>query len=487
MSREEYSYDVPTDPLGLYPKGVHSSPDEVLPHYVKNFTDISTSEKLGLVSSLKFMVEHKFSHVALQKARSLYRETEGKAFRGYLQRLQSLATAEKFELKGVHAPLDVEVKASSKTIKIYLPEDLDAHADNGIIHDAMRYAASMEGVTTDRTPGKLISGEKEGNFFVMGYITEILSDQRIERITYAKHSPYQAGRMCARMKILLSVLDQHKVPAKYLKVPERYLGGTMKFKEPEIVRALQMYFRAEEIPHLRLFLEALLEHSIRVNREGVLRKIGVSVFLPTSEILHVFKKKTRKTLQTQRKGKSITVTESLDPTKPSQLATVAPWEREAVTELYEEPWADLKKLVDSFELKGAADRDYNEFGKEVSRLIDKQWEAKQRILRATKHRIEIFSLDKKETQLFKKLNAVREALTTIGVLDACRKDVLPDMDPWQLLPSRILRRGSEPELPEVLFRDLRMASLFPHVNRLLSTWETIKPVPSGPKGPEAKG
>jgi hypothetical protein len=409
----------------------------------------------------------------LYKTTLPYRITEGKAFIGLLKRLKSLVGADRVEISGVHTPLDVEIDSSSKKIKIFLPENLDSYADSGIIHDLIRYASSTDSVTLDRTGGDLITSDKEGDFFIMGYITEILSDQKIEKISYTKGASYQQGRMCARTKTLLSVLDQHKVPAKFLKIPERYLGGVTKFKEPEIIRALQTHFKNDKVQHLRRFLESLLEHSIRVDRSRHEGKIGINVFLPTSEILHVFKRKTRKTLQKNRRGGMTTVIESIDPTKPSQLATVAPWEREIISEVYERPWDLQKKTIDEFEKKSSIERNYNEFGQYLAESINKQWEAKQRVLRATKHRIEAYP-GKREDLLFKKLNWVRETLTEYAVLEGIPHAARREFTPYSILPSKISLTGEfEPTPVEVLKTDGRLALHFPHTDRLLSAWEKL--------------
>jgi hypothetical protein len=308
----------------------------------------------------------------------------------------------------------------------------------------------------------------------MGYISEILSDQKIERISYTKGASYQQGRMCARVKTLLSVLDQHKVPTKFLKIPQRYLGGTSQFREPEIVRALQAHFKSDQVPHLRRLLESLLEHSIRVDRERHKGKIGISVFLPTSEILHAFKRKTRKTQQKSRRGGSTTIIESVDPTKPSQLATVAPWEQDAVSEVYEYPWEQQKKLIEDFEKMSPIDRNYNDLGERISDIVNKQWEAKQRVLRATKHRIEAYP-DNRDDQLFKKLNWVRKKLAEFALIEGIPLDGRDEFSPYSILPPRISRKDVfEATSIEVLYKDGRLKTTFPQTARLLAAWENLK-------------
>jgi hypothetical protein len=465
-----------TEP-SLAGEGILGAQHEIHSHVENRFTDISPSEQEDLTSTVEFLAGKDYPLRDLWTPLSQYRPTEGKAFLSFVKRIRSLIVADKQDLQGVHIPLDVFVNPAGKKIEIFIPEDLDSYADSGIIHDLFRYYTSTEGVTLTRSRGQMASSDKEGDFFVMGYITEIISDQKIEKISFAKGAAYQLGRMCARTKTLLSVIDQHKVPTKFLKIPERYLGGTQQFREPEITRALQTYFKSDQAIHLRRFLESLLEHSIRVNRGKAEGKIGKGVFLPASETLHVFKRKTRKVVQTSKRGGKTTVVEVIDPTKPSQLATIAPWEREAVSEIYEYPWETLKKITDEFEETQPMSRDYDKFGKRISELFTLQWQAKQYLLRSTKHRLEGYHGDRGDP-LFKKLNYIREYLSKFATLEMVPAEIRQDFSPYQILPSR-LSKGKELEAtpPEVLYKDKRMVTFFPQTERLLSGWEKLLPVP----------
>jgi hypothetical protein len=465
-----------TEP-SLAGEGILGTRHEINSHVENRFHDISPSEQEELKSAVEFLAGKNYPLGDLWTPLSQYRPTEGKAYLSFVKRVRSLIVADKQDIQGVHVPLDVFVNPSGKKIEIFIPENLDSYADSGIIHDLFRYFTSVEGVKLTRTAGQMASSDKEGDFFIMGYITEILSDQKIEKISFAKGAAYQLGRMCARTKTLLSVINQHKVPTKFLKIPERYLGGTQQFREPEITRALQTYFKSDQAIHLRHFLESLLEHSIRVNRGKAEGKIGKGVFLPASETLHVFKRKTRRVVQTSKRGGKTTVVEVIDPTKPSQLATIAPWEREAISEIYEYPWETLKKLADEFEETLPMDRDYERFGKKISEMFTLQWQSKQYLLRATKHRLEGYTGDRSDP-LFKKLNFVREYLSQYATLEMLPASVRQDFSPYQILPSRI-SKGKELEAtpPDVLYKDKRMATLFPHADRLLSAWEKLLPPP----------
>jgi hypothetical protein len=466
--------------------GKHERERLVILDVINRFTDVSDAEKESGRSLIEFLESKDYSLGDLLKVTPQYRPTEGRAFLGLLRRLKSLVGADKVDIEGVYSPLDVDVDASRKKIKIFLPEDLDTYADSGIIHELMRFQMSEDSVEFGRARGPMVTSDREGDFFVMGYITEIISNQRIEKISFTKGASYQIGRMCARTKTLLSVLDQQKVPTKFLKIPERYLGGTAKFKEPEIIRALQTYFKSDQVEHLRRLLESLLEHSIRVNREKHEGKIGLNVFLPASEILHAFKRKTRKTLQKTKRGNSVTVVESVDPTKPSQLATVAPWERDVISEIYEDSWNYQKKLIADFEKQPALSRDYNDLGKHISEIVGKQWEAKQRVLRATKHRIEGYT-GKQDDPLFKKLNWVRSTLSEWATLERVPAVARPDFDPYLVLPPRI---SKAPELEstslDTLVKEDRVKAYFPHTARLLKVWESLSEAAKGPEDPSAK-
>jgi hypothetical protein len=249
----------------------------------------------------------------------------------------------------------------------------------------------------------------------------------------------------------------------------------MKFKEPEIVRALQTYFRSDQVEHLRRFLESLLEHSIRMNREKHEGKIGTSVFLPCSEILHVFKRKARKTLRTSKRGgNTTTVLESVDPTKPSQLATVAPWEREAVREVFEGPWAAEAELIDRFKKERPLDRNYKDYGEKISMIFEQQWSQKQKVLKATKHRLEAYPGNRQDP-LYKKLNWVRDSLSSLARLDEVSREGLKDFNPYDLFSG--VRATTKEGFTTSLYglhKSGELGIIFPEVEKLFSAWEEIR-------------
>jgi hypothetical protein len=444
------------------------------------FTDLSDSEKETGREITLFLQSKNLDHRQLSSGLAVYNNAEGRAFLGYLRRTKSLVDTTHIEVNGVYAPLDFLQNPQRRRIEIYLPNDLDTYADSGIIHELVRFSSSFDGVVFPRCNGKFIADEKDGESFIMGYISELLSTQKIERISYTKNSFYQIGRMCARTRLLLAVTDQHKISQKYLKIPERYLGGTVAFKDPEILRALQSLYRAEDAKRIRSLLEGLADHAIRADTAKAKGKIGKSLFLPSSEVIHAFKRRAKKTLTSGKKGRSITTLETIDPTKPSQLATVAPWEREAVAEIYEDPWHELKSLAAKFDELEVAERDYNHFGQKVQKEIETMWTRKQVILKATKHRIEACPLPK-ETPLFKKLNWVRETLTEWGTLEMVPDKILSDFNPYNIFPPSVTLKGENGPISLVeLFKSEKGVNRIPQTARLLAAWEKLQSVVAAP-------
>jgi hypothetical protein len=358
------------------------------------------------------------------------RPGEGLAFKRVVERYKSLVQPATTASKGVFTPFDA-MHHSNSEIEIWLPEDMETHADSILQIETLRYAAHVPGVKVSRARGEVPHSEP-GNWFIMGYMTELLSRQPIKQIKYSKDSPYMLGRACARVKLVLASIDQSKIPTKYLQIPDRFLGGIANWKEPEITRALRSYYTAEDAKHVERLLQILSTHLIRVSRQEIRDKVDDSLFKPIENVINMTKRHITITERTQ-KGRPKAVSKAVTPTKPSLLATVAPWERNAISELYERSWDDEKYLVDGFRKLHPLDRDYNSFGKKLSEVINEQWGSKQKVLRQTSHRLAGYPGDQNDP-LYKKLNWCRETLRKWNNIESLPQDLYPEFDPVALIP-----------------------------------------------------
>jgi len=241
-----------------------------------------------------------------------------------------------------------------------------------------------------------------------------------------------------------------------------------------LTRSLRTYVAADLVDKLDRLLHNLTSFTLRAQLVQVKGKIGESLFVPVSEFIHSFKRKVGRTATKVSKKRQQVVLEPVDPTKPSQLATVAPWERDAIHELYEEPWARLQTLIQAFDKTPGLDRNYNEFVTNIRDIVEKQWELKQKILRRTRKRLEIVPEDIGK-ELWKKLNWIRDYLNTASSLEGLKADELSLFDPYSLI-GRVdcldPTDGFNTNL-FVLHKTNKLDLLFPQAELLLSQWDII--------------
>jgi len=448
-------------------------PLQLIAAKVKAYTDLSASEKDTLesnINSLSGLVDPK----EITKLFTFIRQDEGRILHKVMLRYQTVTAPLTTAIKGVYTPLDSVIDPSGKKIEIFVPENLEAFSDSGLIQDLFRYASHFNGVTLTRVKGEFsLPHEEKANFFFMGYITELLSTQKMEKISYNRDSAYQIGRHCARTKTLLMAIDQKKIPTKYLRIPDRYLGGTVQFKEPELTRSLRTLVAQSILEKVETLLHNLAAFSVRSNAEMVRAKIGENLFLPSSEFVHSLKRRVTRTVVTAGRRKGISTTATVDATKPSQLATVGAWERDAISELYERPWKNEHTLLQKFIETPGIERNYSEFASKLMQILDDQWASKQQVLRRTRHRVELYPEDRDASQ-WKKLNWIRKILTEFTTLDRIPTKYLVEFNPIPLIG---VEKVSLPDgfvhTISGLYESKKLSSIYPSCDVLLRSWSTL--------------
>jgi hypothetical protein len=444
---------------------------------VGGYTDLSTDEKSELISFVKSLSGQIDSN-EISKLASLVRPDEGKLLQRILQRYHTIVAPVTSASKGIYVPLDSVIDSTDK-LNIYLPENLESYVDYGLIIDLMRYIAHVPNVQLHRVSGVLdIPNEDKVNFFFMGYISELISNQRIEKISYNRDSAYQQGRHCARTKTLLMVIDHKQCPSKYLKIPQRYLGGTMQFKEPEITRILRTIVKGTILERVETLLHNLAKHCVKQCLVEVRNKIGENLFIPSSEFVHSLKRRVTRTAIGPKK-RQIVVSETIDPTKPSQIATAAPWERDSFQEIYEDPWKEEEKLIQEFNKIPGLGRNYPRFAQRLAQIFDEQWSSKQRILRRTRHRLEGYPGDRGDP-LWKKLNWIRQTLIEFNTLDRVPTNIRQEFNPYGTIgPEKIPQPDGLAATIAALHKNDNLASIYPAAEVLLQQWDTLMSQASG--------
>jgi hypothetical protein len=235
----------------------------------------------------------------------------------------------------------------------------------------------------------------------------------------------------ARAKLLQIVANELQIPQKYLIVPSRFYGGTAEFKEPEISRTLRSLV-ADDVNLIDDLLRNLTAHIYRIQPDQVKAKLDASLFIPFAELVHMHERHAKKENKS-KKGKTSLSYTTIKATKPSTLATVAPWEKDAVSEMYDTSWTDLHKLEEEYKRTPSLEIKYNEVSHKLTSIIERQWFDKQTVLRKTNQRLAM--APKEETLPWKKLNLVKNILTEIKTVEAIPVDDRRILNPYALLPT----------------------------------------------------
>jgi hypothetical protein len=191
---------------------------------------------------------------------------------------------------------------------------------------------------------------------------------------------------------------------------------------------------------------------------------------PVSELVHSVKRSVK--IETGKGKKKKTSTKAIDPTKPSQLATVAPWEKESFRELLESPWDRYASVIASFEKEAVYARNYDAFLDNIKEIGEDMWRAKQIALRATQNRLNrIKNVGQPNWQ---RLNTVRAELALVDLTNESDWDKISDLSPYVSLPSH--GYGEEKSSISSIFARHKAGDLreYPKTEALLQLWDSIE-------------
>jgi hypothetical protein len=438
----------------------------------QSFQSLSDLEKQDMVTYATSLAERGFQLEKIVKSLTNLRSGEGAIAKKMLERFITSITPIELKREGVYHPLMSGYPSGKDFLEIFIPDDLAPYADHGIILELFRYMSSVPAVKFTRVTGELkIQNEERLTQLIMGYISELLSDQKIAKISFTRSSYYQLGRMLARAKLLEFVTADLKIPMKYVQVPSRFLGGTTSFQEPESIRTLKSLISGD-IDLINDLLKNLAAHVYKTQGCQVRQKIDDSLFTAFPEFVHMFERRARVESKKGRGRKIQSSFTTIKATKPSTLTTVAPWEREAAQELYDTPWAELANLEREFNQTSAIDRNYNDLAKRLATIISEQWIAKQTLLRKTNHRLVLSGLDD-QTPLWQRLNKVRGILAEQKSLETCDRETLRRVIvAYDILPAGLvtLEDGFRNSWITA-FKDGKLTAKYPATSRLIERYQ----------------
>jgi hypothetical protein len=452
-----------------------------LTNQIHRFTNLSSDQTDQMVNVSELLGSKGFDLKRIQNLFASLNIDEGKVASKVLSRFKTSITPVTLKKEGVYRPLMSGYNLKGDKLEIFLPESLEAYADNGLILELLRFRTSVDNVIISRCPGDVkIPDEIRLSQLIMGYVSELLSDQKIAKISYTRSSFYQLGRMLARAKLVQFVCTDRAIPMKFVQVPKRFMGGTTEFQEPESIRTLKSLISGD-VELIDTLLKNLASHVYKTQKDRVKNKLDISLFTSFPEFVHMFERRARVQSKKGRGGKITSSFSTIKPTKPTMLTTVANWEKSAIYELYEDPWKDLYILRDEYMSTNPLDRPYNQYVKRISVIIDQEWTNKQVLLRKTSHRLALANLPD-SASLWQKLNKVRETLTEFKSLEACDINVLRRyVRAYDILPSgdTIVEGGFRKSWLQA-FKDGDLDSKFPDTSRLIRSYtEIIKSDPEG--------
>jgi hypothetical protein len=450
--------------------GIYKLPvPEIIISSIRKYKNLSDDEKRRLTDDIKLLNDKGFD---LKKFSSIFasvRADEGQVIKKVVEKQLASLLPVQLKSTAVHLPLMSGYTLGKKDLEIFLPDSLEPYADHGLILELLRYKGSSDNVIFTRCAGTIkIPNEDRLSTLIMGYVTELLSEQKIAKIQYSKSSYYQLGRMLARAKLLQLTCNELQIPQKYVVVPSRFYGGTAEFKEPEISRTLKSLV-ADDVELIDTLLRNLTVHTYRESPAKVWSKLDASLFIPFAEFVHLHERHVKKESKT-KKGKTAVSYSTIKATKPSVLATVAPWEREAVSELYDGPWADMLSVEELFKTTNPLQINFSKISHQMTDIIEKQWSNKQLVLRKTNHRT-VMCTDK-DAPLWKKLNEAKSLIAEFKTLEAVPADHLQILSPYSLLPSgTISYEGGFNATYSTAFKGGALQGKYPCMSRLIEMYE----------------
>jgi hypothetical protein len=227
--------------------------------------------------------------------------------------------------------------------------------------------------------------------FWSGFFQELTNKELISEISFSKASNFANGRATARYEILKRVILPENIA--YLKpLSQKITGEKKKGGEKSMFSTVCSATFVEADRKIgRTYIKSMLTYLCKEFKQGMLEKFKKlkDFLISLNDFQSAIKRSKTETVEKgkNKKGKPLQVTTTIKATRPSQLASVYEYEREAVKELYESAWAAYDKVIEDFKSYKPEETKIASLikrGKDVTNLT---WNAKQAVLSKTKHRL----------------------------------------------------------------------------------------------------
>jgi len=300
-----------------------------------------------------------------------------------IQNLLKTVTEIKTKTKKVKGPKVLALSIDKAKQTIGLPANLESVSSDLWIQRMLQIYVKL-GVNLTATPGKYtVVPQSVDDDFWNGFFDELVSTKKIEKVQYDKKSDYLNGRSVCRYELIKSLVPSDN-QAWIRHIHQEFVGR--KNVLPLLNRFVAKRFQdVKEQNDAISFLKDLVDIVVITPEYGV-QKVVLKPFFDTFEELLSLCKRKKKTLVKGR-GKTKEKVSTVNATKPSALKTVLPFERNAVQEIWEGPWARLENLKKQYIITPPQDVDRSKLLKELRSVVTKQWAAKTAVLKQTKHRV----------------------------------------------------------------------------------------------------
>jgi len=224
----------------------------------------------------------------------------------------------------------------------------------------------------------------ESGSFWQGFFKELITPEKVVSISYKKDAPFANGRATARFMLLRAATPAQAIP--FLRPISVDIAGDN--KTPSLFRRMveTKFTKKEDRDQFSEFLKDFIAFTAKRGDGYGRKKFSKTSFFVSFGDLH--RRVRRVVKKTVRKGKkNVDVLTPKIPQKPSQLATVTPFEKPIVQELYEGPWQEVKELELRFEAELTPfEINFGHYLSELRRLENECWNARVRVAKQTKLR-----------------------------------------------------------------------------------------------------
>jgi hypothetical protein len=239
--------------------------------------------------------------------------------------------------------------------------------------------------------------------FAQGFFSELNSTDKVNSIKLVKDRPYQNGKAAARYEILKSLFPS--ASQTYLTNIDPGLVGQSKKNLPRLVAEVNSSFQESDRSHVLSLFKELVKYVCTL--PSTKARFSLENFVLKFDDLVAKHKRSKTTKIRNKKGKTIEVTKSYSATKPEQLSTVMPFEKNAIKELFGGPWEAMKQLRARFESEDKTVMNFQQYEKEIQAIENEMWKSKQKVLRLTKVR-EIIRTKDGKTDIDATIKATKE-------------------------------------------------------------------------------